>query len=119
MASIFNPNVRQIQQRSNKQAGSDKALRAALRQQRRNQAKQNSDTLPEVDEKKKYEKDTKESVDGEVINSRERKEKKDSKKKSKGPYYLKCYHACNEILNLKQGSLKFHSNAYKSMNLCE
>ena len=119
MASIFNPNVRQIQQRSNKQAGSDKALRAALRQQRRNQAKQNSDTQPEVDENKKYEKDTKESEDGEVINSRERKEKKDSKKKTKGPYYSKCYHACNEILNLKQGSLKFHWNVFQSMNLCE
>ena len=56
MASIFNPNVRQIQQRSNKQAGSDKALRAALRQQRRNQAKQNVATQPEEEVMRKKQK---------------------------------------------------------------
>ena len=83
MASIFNPNVRQIQQRSNKQAGSDKALRAALRQQRRNQAKQNIATQPEEED----EKGTKNKAEGGVINSTERKEIGDSKKKTKGSYF--------------------------------
>ena len=102
MASIFNPNVRQQQQRTNKQAGSDKALRAALRQQRRNQVKQNVAIEEDVNDKKKDE--AKNKTEGGVINSVERKEKGDSKKKMKGLYFVKPYHACNEVLNLKQGN---------------
>ena len=106
MASIFNPNVRQIQQRSNKQAGSEKALRAALRQQRRNQAKQNIDSQQEEEDKKKDANNTECTAEGGVINSAEKKDKGDSKKKTKGPYFVQFCHACNEILNLKHGNLQ-------------
>ena len=88
-------NVRQ-QQQTKKPAGSDKALRAALRQQRRNQAKQDpttqSNTYSEENDVVKDGNDTSKNK-GEIGSNDKKKEKGDAKMKKKGPFHFVPYHA--------------------------
>ena len=87
MSSVFNINVRQ-QPQSKKPAGSNKALRAALRQQRRTQVNQNRtvESNNDVDDEHKEHdaKDAQAQCKTTTGTNDEKKEKSSSKKKSKG-----------------------------------
>jgi len=88
MATAFRigVNVRQ-QKQPKKPSGSDKALRAALRQQRRNQAKQDlttqSDTYSEDNNVVKDGNDTNHKNKGEIGSNEKKKEKGDAKSQKK------------------------------------
>ena len=87
MSSVFNMNVRQ-QPQSKKPAGSNKALRAALRQQRRTQVNQNRTVESNNDVDDEHEehvaKDAQATCKTTTGTNDEKKEKNSSKKKSKG-----------------------------------
>ena len=77
------------QKQVKKTTGSDKALRAAVRQQRRNQVRQNiAAETKEDSEENDQEKDGEETKSQpEITANNEKKEKGGTKKKSKGLYF--------------------------------